>query len=179
MKKLFSLLLAASVGIVALGLPANATLTNSNTATQNGNVLLYNALITATGNDTTASALSDPISNIDGSIKDICAATKATNQTGTNPTLTLSFLGAFAAAGPYFALTTAQGGTAGTTGTMATGALDISTASTTNVGTGLCLSTFGRGGADALLPPYIKVKNAVGGTGTPGWTGVVYAAVKR
>jgi hypothetical protein len=155
------------------------TLTNSNTVVQNGDVIFYNALITATGNDTTASALSNVISNLDGSIKDICAGVTATNQTGTSPTLTVSFLGAFAAAGPYFALTTAQGGTAGTTGTMATAALDIATASTTNVSTGLCMSTFGRGGADALLPPYLKVKVAVGGTSTPGWTGTAYATVKR
>lgn len=155
------------------------TLANSNAVIPNGNVLSYAALITATSNDTTATALSDPITNLDGSIKDISASVRATNQTGTSPTLTLSFVGAHLAAGPYFALTTAQGGTAGTTGTMATAALDINTASTTNVATGLSLSTFGRGGKDAMLPPYLKVKVAVGGSSTPGWTGVVSASVKR
>jgi len=181
-KRLFSAaILAAVVGLSTV--PTMATLTNSNTKTDyktaDSTVSVYPALITAAANDTTASALSNVITNLDGSIKDICAAVAATNQTGTSPTLTLSFLGAFAAAGPYFALTTAQGGTAGTTGTMATGALDISTASTTNVATGLCMSTFGRGGLAALLPPYLKVKTAVGGSATPGGTYVVSATVKR
>ncbi len=152
------------------------TLTNSMAKSQHGKVTFYTALITASGNDTTTNADSDAISNEDGSIKDICAGVKATNQTGTSPTLTVSLLGSFDNA-VWFAIPTAQADTAGTTGTMATAALSISTASTTNVSTGFCTSSFGR--SNGLLPPYIKVRVAVGGSSTPGWTGVAYATVKR
>lgn len=154
------------------------TLTNSMAHTKHGTVTFYNALITAASNDTTTNADSDVISNLDGSIKDIAAGVKATNQTGSSPTLTVSFLGSFDGT-VFHAITTAQGGTAGTVGTLASPALSISSASSTNVGTGVSLSAFGRGGADAMLPPYLKVRVAVGGTGTPGWTGVAYASVKR
>ncbi len=134
MKNLIKQFVALSLVALALSLftalPAQATLANSNAASQHGNVLVYSALITATANDTTASALSNDISNVDGSIKDVCAGVKATNQTGTSPTLTVSFLGSHDGT-TYFALTTAQGGTAGTTGTMASAALDINTASST------------------------------------------------
>lgn len=175
MKRLFSLLIAAVLLFGAL--PANATLTNSTTATRYpGSTWFYSALITATGNDTTANADSGVINNIGGDILDISAGVKATNQTGSSPTLTVSFLGSYDAS-TWFALKTAQGSTAGTVGTMASSALDISTASTTNVSTGISLSQFGLAGA--LLPPYIKVRVAVGGTGSPGWTGVAYAFVRR
>lgn len=179
MKRLLSFVLAlALTGAVAL--PGNATLTNSSTKTDYssaaGVVSHYTALITATGNDTTANADSDAIANLDGTIGNVCAVVKATNQTGTNPTLQLKFLGAGVSAGPYFVIQTAQADTAGTTADAdAVGALDISTASTTNVAQGICTSQFGI----KHLPPSLKVRVTVGGTGTPGWTGVVYATVFR
>ncbi len=173
MKKLFSFGLALSV-VAGFALNGHATLTNSNTASQHGNQSIFAALITATGNDTTANADSNVISNLDGSIKNICAGVKATNQTGTSPTLTVSFLGSHDGT-VFHALTTAQADTAGTAGAMASPALSISSASSTNVGTGICTSQFGV----QDLPPYIKVRVAVGGSSTPGWTGVAYAAVKR
>jgi hypothetical protein len=177
MKKRLSSLMALVLLVVFSLLPAGATLTNSSTYSPYGDVQLYTALITAASNDTTTNADSNVIYNQGGTIKDLCAGVKATNQTGTSPTLTVSFLGAFDSSGPFFAIKTAQGGTAGTVGTLATSALDINTASTTNVSTGLCTSHYGLAGA--LLPPYLKVRVAVGGSATPGWTGVAYAAVKR
>lgn len=180
MKSLFSFIIA---GVLAFGLlmPADATLTNSSTATRFGSNAfvtdIYAALITAAANDTTTNADSNVILNQNGDIRDIWAGVKATNQTGTSPTLTVSFLGSFDNA-TWFAIPTVQGGTAGTTGTMATAALSISTASTTNVSTGLSFSQFGYNNG-ALLPPYLKVRVAVGGSSTPGWTGVAYAFVKR
>lgn len=180
MKNLFSLAIA---GILALSLllPANATLTNSNSFTRYGSNAfvtdLYTALVTATANDTTANADSNVILNQNGDIRDIWAGVKAINQTGSSPTLTVSFLGSFDNA-TWFAIPTTQGGTAGTTGTMATAALGISTASTTNVSTGLAFGQFGYNNG-ALLPPFLKVRVAVGGSATPGWTGVAYAFVKR
>lgn len=170
----------ALVFLATASLSGFATLTNSSAktdySTMDGTVSVYSSLITATSNDTTTNADSNVIVNLDGSIRDICAGVKATNQTGSSPTLTVSFLGSFDNA-VFHAMKTAQADTAGTLGTMASSALDISSASSTNVGTGICLSQFGRG--NALLPPYIKVRVAVGGTGSPGWTGVGYATVKR
>lgn len=180
MKKLFSFVLAAVLAWSML-LPANAALTNSSSFTRYGSSAfiadIYTALVTASGNDTTTNADSNVILNQNGDIRDIWAGAKATNQTGSSPTLTVSFLGSFDNA-TWFAIPTVQGGTPGTTGTMATAALSISTASTTNVSTGLSFSQFGYNNG-ALLPPYLKVRVAVGGTGTPGWTGVSYAFVKR
>lgn len=177
-KKILSLLLA--LGFCVASVPAYATLTKSTSATKysaaDSTVYVYSSLITAASNDTTATADSSTINNQDGSIKDICAGVKATNQTGTSPTLTVSFLGSFDNS-VFFSLKSAQSGTAGTLGTMASSALDISTASTTNVGTGICLSQFGLNGA--TLPPHIRIRVTVGGSGSPGWTGVAYASVKR
>jgi hypothetical protein len=175
---LAAVVLSAMVGVASS--PALATLTNSNTktdySTNKGTVNVYSALITATGNDTTDPADSDAIVNLDGSMRDICAAVNATNQTGTNPTLQLKFLGAHASAGPYFIMQASQADTAGTTADAdAVGTLDISTASTTNVAQGICASSFGI----RNFPPYVKVRVNVGGTGSPGWTGVVYATVFR
>lgn len=173
---LFSLLLAAAVFFGAVT-PAHATLTNSSTYTTNGKSYLYSALITAASNDTTATADSNTIDNRDGSIKFISAGVKATNQTGTSPTLTVSLIGSFDNS-TWFAIPTAQGSTAGTTGTMATGALSIATASTTNVSTGLTTSSFGYGTFGGF-PPFIRVRVVVGGSSTPGWTGIGYALVNR
>lgn len=174
-RKLLSLGLALSV-LVSGALYGNATLTNSNTATQNGNSLFYSALITATSNDTTDPADSSVISNLDGSIKDICASVRATNQTGSSPTLQLIFLGAHASAGPFYTIQTSQADTAGTTADAdAVGTLSISSASSTNVAQGVCTSNFGI----QTLPPYVKIRVDVGGTGSPGWTGVLSALVKR
>lgn len=177
--KVLSLWLAL-VFLLTATLSGYATLTNSSTktdySTADGTVSIYSALITATANDTTTNADSNTIVNLDGSIKDICAGVNATNQTGSSPTLTVSFLGSFNNT-VFHAMKTAQADTAGTLGTMASSALDISTASSTNVGTGICLSQFGRG--NSLLPPYIRIRYAVGGSGSPGWTGVSYATVKR
>lgn len=172
-------ILAVFVGLQSL--PAMATLTNSSTKTDyktgESTVSVYSALITATSNDTTTSADSNTITNLDGSIKDIYAGVKATNQTGSSPTLTVKFLGSFDNS-TWFVIQGVQGGTAGTLGTMISPTLDIATASSTNVQTGTSFSLFGyRPGY--LLPPYIKVRITVGGTGTPGWTGTAYAAVKR
>lgn len=171
----------ALVFLATASLSGFATLTNSSAktdySTANGTVSVYSALITATANDTTTNADSNVIVNLDGSVKDICAAVKATNQTGTSPTLTISFLASGDNA-VFHAMKTAQADTAGTIGTMASSALDINTASSTNVGTGICLSQFGRGGG-VLLPPYMKIRITVGGSGSPGWTGVATAAIKR
>lgn len=184
MKKLLSMLMALVLVVISL-LPAGATLTNSSTSTRyySGSAIvdLYTALITAASNDTTANADSNVISNVGGDIQDISAGVIASNKTGTSPTLTVSFLGSYTnATGSWFALKTAQGSTAGTVGTLASSALDISTTDGTaanSVAGGISLSQFGLKGA--LLPPYIKVRIAVGGSASPGWTGVAYAAVRR
>lgn len=175
MKRIHNLILSLVV-LVGLGLPAAATLTNSSTFENHGDVRLYNAAITAASNDTTANADSNVLLNQDGSIDDICAGVTATNKTGTSPTLTVSFLGSHDGT-VFFAIRTAQGGTAGTVGAMASPALDISSADSTNVSTGVCASQFGLKGA--LLPPYLKVRIAVGGSSTPGWTGVARVSVRR
>lgn len=175
MKKLFAVVLALVVGVLVNPI-ASATLTNSNSYSQYGNVLFYSALITAASNDTTANADSNVISNLDGSIKDICVGVRATNQTGTSPTLTLKLLGADNASGPFYVMTGAQDqDDPGTLADMDSAALDINTASSTSVATGICSSQFGR----TNLPPYLKVRVTVGGSSTPGWTGVATAAVKR
>ena len=151
------------------------TLANSNTVTQHGNTQFYEALITATGNDTTANADSNVISNLDGSIKNIWAGVKATNQTGTSPTLQIVFRGSFDNS-VYFDLPTQQDqDDTGTYGVADSSTLDINTASTTNVAAGISTGMFGL----ETLPPYIKVRITVGGSSTPGWTGVVSAAVQR
>ena len=152
------------------------TLANSNTIIKYGNVDAYEALITATGNDTTANADSDVIPNQDLNVRDIHIGMKATNQTGSSPTLTAKLLGAFQAAGPYFIVQTQMDqDDVGTLGDVDSAALDISTASTTNVAEGICGSQFGL----KTYPPYLKVRITVGGSATPGWTGVAYASVKR
>jgi hypothetical protein len=174
---MFKRLLASvlAVGALVFSLPAQATLTNSNTAAQHGSSLFYSALVTATGNDTTDPADSNAITNLDGSIKDICASVRATNQTGTSPTLQLIFLGAHTSSGPWFIIQT-DDTTAGTTADAdAVGTLSISTASSTNVAQGVCTSNFGI----VTLPPYVKIRVDIGGTSTPGWTGVLSALVKR
>lgn len=157
---------------------AFATLTNSNANTQYSagttTNVVYSALVTAASNDTTATADSNVITNLDGSVKDVCVFVKATNQTGTSPTLTLSLIESQNASGPWYAAKSGQSGTAGTIGTMNSGALDISSASTTNVGTGFCASQFGR----TSFAPYFKVRTSVGGT-SGGWTGVVSGTVKK
>lgn len=180
LKRKLGALFALAV-VLFSALPGNATLTNSNTSTTNVNVEKFAALITAASNDTTATADSNTITNLGGSIEDVCSAVVASNKTGTSPTLTLSFLGSFTnATGSWFALKSVQGGTAGTVGTMATSALDISTTDGTaanSVAGGICLSQFGLKGA--LLPPYLRVRITVGGSASPGWTGVVAASVMR
>lgn len=178
MRKILSLLLAVWAFVV-LGLPAQATLTNSNTHTTRtsgaSSVDFYTALITAASNDTTANADSNTISNLDGTVKDLSAGVVATNQTGTSPTLTVTFIGSYDNA-TWFVLQSKQGSTAGTTAAMSSSALSISSASSTNVSTGISTDMFGR---TTGLPPYLRVRITVGGTGTPGWTGVAYAIVKR
>lgn len=180
MKKFLSLILAL-VALLSTLAPANATLTNSSTFSRYGNTHFYTALITAASNDTTTPADSNVITNFNGDIKDITAGVVASNKTGTSPTLTVSFIGSYTGAtGSWFALKTAQGSTAGTVGTMASSALDISTTDGTaanSAAIGISLSQFGLTGA--LLPPYLKVRIAVGGSSSPGWTGVAYAVVKR
>lgn len=184
MKKLLNLLL---VGLLfsSLLLPANATLTNSSTRTSrsnsdNSSVDFYTALITATSLDTTATADSNTIPNLDGSIKDISAGIIASNKTGTSPTLTVSFIGSYTGAtGSWFALKTMQT-SAGTLGTLASTALDISTTDGTaanSAAIGISTSQFGL--RLSLLPPYLRVRVVVGGSGSPGWNGVAYAVVKR
>jgi len=168
-------LASALAFLFLLGSPAFATLTNSNTFTRAGSADFYSALVTATGPDTTATADSNTISNLDGSIEHISAGVKATNQTGTSPTLTLSLIGSYDNA-TWFTVQGAQGGTAGTTASIATGALSISSASTTNVATGFSTDSFVRTGG---LPPYLRIRTVVGGSSTPGWVGVVSAVVIR
>lgn len=146
------------------------------TRTKGSTTILYTQAIVATGNDTTSTADSATISNIEGDIKDIWAGVKATNQTGTSPTLAVSLLGSFDDA-TWFAITTQQADTAGTTGTMTSPTLSISTASTTNVSTGVGTSSFRPAGG--MLPPYIRMRVTVGGSSTPGWTGTGYIMVKR
>ena len=176
MKKLGAVVLALVFAFLVNPL-ANATLANSNSYSQYGNVLFYSALITATSNDTTANADSNVISNLDGSVKDICIGVRATNQTGSSPTLTLKLLGADSPTGPFYVVTSSMDqDDPGTLADVDSGtALDIATASSTNVATGLCASQFGR----MNLPPYLKARVTVGGSSTPGWTGVATAAVKR
>lgn len=172
MKKLFSFLMALAV-VACVNLNAFAALTNSNAATDHDNVRVYSALITATSNDTTANADSNVIVNTGGEIKDICAGVTATNQTGTSPTLTVKFLGSFDNS-VFHVLTTAQDDDdPGTLSDMDSAALDINTASTTNVSTSICASQFGRD----TFPPYLKVRITVGGSSTPGWTGVAAGSV--
>jgi hypothetical protein len=137
----------------------------------------YAALITYTGPHTAATTNdSGTISNLDGSIKDLCVGITVTNQTGTSPTATLKILGSHD--GTVFSLLTSeQGGTAGTVGAAASPALDINTASTTNVSTTFSLSEFRKMGG--VLPPFLRVRVVTGGSSTPGLTGVVSATVKR
>lgn len=174
MKKWFSILVAL-VLVAMQWQPANATLTNSSTFSRYSSGDLYSTLITAASNDTTATADSNVITNYDGAIKHISAGVKVTNQTGTSPTLTLQLIGSFTnTTNSWFVLQSKQGSTAGTTANIATSALDISSASTTNVATGFSTDQFNRAGG---FPPYLKVRAVVGGSSTPGWTGVVYALV--
>lgn len=183
-KKHFKRFAAAAVCLAVcfavMGNHANATLVNSNTAskytTATGSTTFYQSLITATGPDTTASASSNVITNLDGSIKDICFGFRATNQTGTSPTLTMVLQESYQATGPFFNAQTAQDqDDVGTIGDVDSAAYDISTASSTNVGGGVCASQFGR----TSFAPYLRVRATVGGTGTPGWVGVVSAFVKK
>lgn len=152
------------------------TLTNDNTVQKHGTVDYYPALVTIAGNDTTTNIDSNVITNLDGSIKDLSATLKVTNQTGTSPTAQLKFLGSHFPAGPFNVLQTAQGATAGTVSDAdAVAALDISTASSTNVSQTISTSMFGL----VHLPPYLKVRSVTGGSASPGLTGVIAASVKR
>lgn len=173
MRKLFAGLMALSMPLMSL--PAQATLVNSNVATRSGSTDFYQALITATGPDTTENADSNTITNLDNSVVAISAGVKATGQTGTSPTLTVSLIGSYDNA-TWFTLQSRQASTAGTTANMATAALGISTASTTAVSAGISTAQFDRNGD---FPPYLRVRVTVGGTSTPGWTGVAYALVTR
>lgn len=180
MKKLLASLMALVLVVLSVILPASATLANSSLYTRYGSSGtfsdFYGALITATANDTTANADSNVIVNTNNDIRSIAAGVKATNQTGTSPTLTVQLLGAFDAAGPWIVAQTKQGSTAGTTANVASSALSISTASTTAVATGFDTFQFG---LEGINYPYLKIRIVVGGSSTPGWTGVAYAIIKR
>lgn len=180
MRKLFTLSLAASI-FASMVIPAQATLTNSSTNTDfpgpNGSTVeQYTALITATGPDTTDPADSNTIFNRDLSISDICVGVKATNKTGTSPTLKVQILGSFDNA-TFFVLQGAQSGsTSGDQDSVeAESTLDISTADSTNVSQGICGSSYGV----VNYPPYVRARIDIGGSASPGWTGVAYATVKR
>lgn len=180
MKKLIASMMAVVLVVLSMALPANAVLTNSSAYTRyssSGSFSdLYGALITATANDTTASADSNMIVNVNNDIRSIAAGVRATNQTGTSPTLTIQLLGSFTGTGPWHIVQTSQGGTAGTTANIASPALSISTASSTPVATGFDTFQFGLQG---ISYPYLKLRVVVGGSSTPGWTGVLSATVKR
>lgn len=124
--------------------------------------------IVATANDTTAAVATLPIGNTDGQISFMAAQVVATNQTGTNPTLTLSLQGS--ADGSTWSTLKNQSAS-----NIATSALDISTASTTTVNAYVDTEQSLR----QSFPPFLRWLIAVGGTGTPGGTYTVACTTIR
>lgn len=151
------------------------TKSSTYTAHGDGSVHFYSALISVTGNDTTTNIDSNTISNLDFGIKDLWAGVTVTDQTGSSPTVQIVFRGSFDGT-VFFDLPTAQDqDDTGTYGTADSSALNIATASSTNVAAGISTSMFGL----KTLPPHLKVRTVTGGTGTPGYTGEVSAVAFR
>lgn len=125
----------------------------------NGKAQINTTYIVATANDTTATVTGLPIGNSGGQVSSVSATVTATNQTGTNPTLTLTLQGS--EDGVVFSDLKDSAGT-----TIATSALDISTASTTTVSAYVDTVKNPR----ASFPHVLRWKVVVGGTGTPGGT---------
>lgn len=177
MKKLFSLV--AALLVLAFGLSANATTVTSGAFTRymmaGQQVELYPALLTATGPHTASSTyLGAPISNVNGDIDSIAFGFTAVDQTGTSPTLMPALYASFTATGNYFPVKYYVTGTAYT---IAGAAADISTASTTNVQAATATDMYNAGRVPSY--PYYKVGAIIGGSSTPGWSGTMWAAVKR
>jgi hypothetical protein len=176
MKKLLSVL--AAFLIAALGIPANATITNSSAYTRypssGASVDLYSGLVVATGQDTTGGTyLSPAISNVNGDIRSIGAGVIATNAAGTSPTLIVALYASMTQGGSYFPVKVKQ---AGTDYSVLSPTLDISTALSSPTQAGFDTNNYG---VTQFAYPYYKIGAVLGGTGTPGWSGIVYAAVKR
>lgn len=177
MKKFLTLL--AALLMLAMGLPSQAATTTSGSFTKytmyGQTVELYPAMLTATGPHTaTSTYLGAPISNVTGDIDSIAFGYVATDQTGTSPTLQPALYASFTATGNYFPV---RYYVAGTGYSLSAAAVDISTASTTNVQAGSDSSLYNAGKLPAY--PYYKVGAVIGGSSSPGWSGTMWAAVRR
>lgn len=127
-----------------------------------------NTYIVATALDTTATVTGKPIANTDGQISYIGGQVTATNQTGTSPTLTLTLQGSDDAS-VWVDMKDSAGNT------MATSALSISSASSTNVADFVDSVQKPR----SMFPQYLRWKVVVGGSATPGGNYVVSTNIVR
>ncbi len=128
------------------------------------------AYINATANDTTDPVNGPWIDNRDGRIKHISYTILATDKTGTNPTVNAQLKGSNDGGTTAFDVVD-SGGTA-----IATGALDISSADSTNV---VHTETTTAEGLEGGYPQLIRVSCDIGGTSTPGGTYVVSLTIER
>lgn len=137
------------------------TITTNGLGSINQKAQVNTTYIVATANDTTATVNGPVIHNSAGGISFVSATVTATNQTGTNPTLTLTLQGSEdPSTGVWVTLKDSAGSN------IASSALDISTASTTAVATYVDSVKNPR----SSFPHYLRWVITVGGTGTPGGT---------
>jgi hypothetical protein len=125
--------------------------------------------IVATANDTTATVHGLPFTN-DGDITALAYVVAASDKTGTNPTLTVALMGSND--GTTYVPVVDSGGNA-----ITTTALAIS-----GSGSGTIVSEAENTTAEgiSMIPfRFLRLTCTVGGTSTPGWTGIISLFAQR
>lgn len=145
------------------------TLAYTTPGTQYGKNEINTAYITAGALDTTASVTGKPIDNRDGRINFVTMDIYASNKTGTSPTLILTLQGSIDGT-TFFDLKDTAGNTIASSATSISGSGSGTTVGV-NINTVLTPRT--------TFPPFLRGKIVVGGSATPGWTGVAAFSVLR
>lgn len=168
MKKLLSSLLLAVALLASLFAPADAALSYQYSGQKYGNNELFTAAVTSTANDTTTPFYTKVIDNRDGRIQSLSVLANVTASTGTSPTVQLTLEGSND--GSNFATVYSADATPVA---IQTTAQSISSAVVYGFDTAQELRAAGG------FPAFLRVKGAIGGSSSPGWTGTLQVAVKR
>lgn len=145
------------------------TLAYQAVGTMYGKNELNNPAITSTSLDTTATVTGKPIDNRDGRINFVSMDIYCTDKTGSSPTLTLTLQGSNDGTN-YFDLVDTAGNT------IASSATSISAAGS---GTTVAININTVAKPRTTFPAFLRPKIAVGGTGSPGWTGTTSNLITR
>lgn len=139
-------------------------ITTSSFGTLRGTKEVNKTYIVATANDTTASGAGPSIDNSDGRVTRVAFGNVNTAGTGTSPTVTTTLQGSIDGTTWFSVLDSA--GNAIATGAVSAAATNSEFEDTNQEGI-------------TQFPPLLRLSYAVGGSSTPGWTGVIMVDIDR